>query len=223
MQKFGIFFTNTLIIFIVENSEGGHILRDDDMTEIDDSKADFQQTKNAPSPKGSLSDTFESHKLLPSSTDMLPINAQSECHQTNTDNINESNHPIDDDQKFVVTVVKTTTHKHKSTWSPPKQNTSPTNLSSSSASTGSSPNSALQTPNTSTEFEQNLEKGMERKLLRKMEYYLMEIFQHLNENETEDSESGSNKHAQKINSDTSHKNGPASSKDIGSNEPGPSQ
>lgn len=186
------------------------------MTGIDDS------TKNASSPKGSLSDAFESHKLLPSSTDMLPINAQSECHRSNSDNVNELNHPVDDDQKFVVTVVKTT-HKHKSAWSPPKQNTSPTNLSSSSASTGSSPSSALQTPNTSTEYEQNLEKTMERKFLRKIEYYLMEIFQQLNENETEDSESGSNKYAQKINSDTSHKNGPASSKEIGSSEPGPSQ
>lgn len=193
------------------------------MIGIDDSKADSQQTKNASLPTGSLSDAFESQKLLPSSTDMLPINAQSECHRTNSDNVNALNHPIDDDQKFVVTVVKTT-HKHKSAWSPQKQNISPTNLSSSSASTGSSPSSALQTPNTSTEYEQNLEKSTERKFLRKMEYYLMEIFQLLNENETEDSESGSNKYAQKINSDTSHKNGPPSSKEIGSSsEPGPSQ
>lgn len=192
------------------------------MTGMDDLKVDSQQTKNVPSPKNSLSDAFESQKLLPSSTDILPINAQSECHRTNSDNVNDLNQPIDDDQKFVVTVVKTT-HKHKSAWSPPKQNSSPTNLSSSSVSTESSPSSALQTPNTSTEYEQSLEKGMERKFLRKMEYYLMEIFQHLNENETEDSESGSNKYAQKINSDTSHKNGPASSKEIENSEPGPSQ
>lgn len=188
------------------------------MTGIDESQLDSEQQQNASSPKCSLSDAFESHKLLPSTTDMLPINAKAECSRADNDDVNESNHPIDDDDKFVVTVVKTI-HKHKSAWSPPNQNKSPTNLSSSSASTGSSPGSTLQTPNTSTEYEQNLEKSLEQNFLRKMEYYLMEIFQHLSENETEDSESGSNKYAQKINSDTSHKNGPASSEEMGSSEP----
>lgn len=64
--------------------------------------------------------------------------------------------------------------------------TSPTSFSnSSSVSTGStSPESHLLPINTSAEHEPNLEKDVERKLLQKIEYHLMDIFQHLDETES---------------------------------------
>lgn len=71
------------------------------------------------------------------------------------------------------------------------ENSSPTSLSNSSGSSGSSPDSTLPV-NTSTEHEQSLEKDFERKILRKIEYYLMDIFQHLNENETDTSNTSDN-------------------------------
>lgn len=126
----------------------------------------------------------------------------------------------------------------------PKPNlpTSPTSLSnSSSVSTGSSPE-ALSLPNTSTEHEQSIEKDIERKLLQKIEYHLMEIFQHLEEIETAESESSSSQYTNttqsKLNctSDTStisdnitatsHKVTSATSSladDEIANEPGPSK
>lgn len=64
--------------------------------------------------------------------------------------------------------------------------TSPTSFSnSSSVSTGStSPESHSLPINTSGEHEANLEKDIERKLLQKIEYHLMDIFQHLDETES---------------------------------------
>lgn len=64
--------------------------------------------------------------------------------------------------------------------------TSPTSFSnSSSVSTGStSPESHSLPINTSVEHEANLEKDIERKLLQKIEYHLMDIFQHLDETES---------------------------------------
>lgn len=124
----------------------------------------------------------------------------------------------------------------------PKLNlsTSPTSLSnSSSVSTGSSPESHSLPINTSTENEQSLEKDIERKLLRKIEYHLMDIFQHLEENETAESESGSSqRYTQPKNNctsdtsntsdnitSTSHKISSTSSvaDDEIASEPGPSQ
>lgn len=123
----------------------------------------------------------------------------------------------------------------------PKANlsTSPTSLSnSSSVSTGSSPESHLLPINTSTEHEQSIEKDIERKLLQKIEYHLMDIFQHLDENETAESESGrftqtktnctsdTSNTSGNITSSTSHKiSSTASSVDDDDivSEPGPSQ
>lgn len=64
--------------------------------------------------------------------------------------------------------------------------TSPTSFSnSSSVSTGStSPESHSLPINTSGEHDANLEKDIERKLLQKIEYHLMDIFQHLDETES---------------------------------------
>lgn len=122
----------------------------------------------------------------------------------------------------------------------PNLSTSPTSLSnSSSVSTGSSPESHSLPINTSTENEQSLEKDIERKLLRKIEYHLMDIFQHLEENETAESESSSSRYTQPKNNcisdtsntsdnitPTSHKISSTTSSiaddEIGS-EPGPSQ
>lgn len=118
--------------------------------------------------------------------------------------------------------------------------TSPTSLSnSSSVSTGSSPESHSLPINTSTDQEQSFEKDIERKLLRKIEYHLMDIFQHLEENETAESESGSSRYTQPKNNctsdtsnisdnitSTSHKISSTTSSvadDDIANEPGPSQ
>lgn len=113
--------------------------------------------------------------------------------------------------------------------------TSPTSLSnSSSVSTGSSPESHSLPINTSTDHEQSIEKDMERKLLRKIEYHLMDIFQHLEENETAESESGSSRYTQPKNNCTSDTSTTSTSHKISSttssvadediiNEPGPSQ
>lgn len=113
----------------------------------------------------------------------------------------------------------------------PNQSTSPTSLSnSSSVSTGSSPESHPLPTNTSTDNEQNLEKDFERKLIQKIEYHLMDIFQHLEENESAECESGSSRFTQPKNnctSDTSevtsHKISSSSVADDDISEPGPSQ
>lgn len=86
--------------------------------------------------------------------------------------------------------------------------TSPTSFSnSSSVSTGStSPESHSLPINTSAEHEQNAEKDMERKLLQKIEYHLMDIFQHLDETESAiESETSSSRYGSqsKINCTTS--------------------
>lgn len=126
---------------------------------------------------------------------------------------------------------------------PKSQNlpTSPTSLSnSSSVSTGSSPESHSLPMNTSTEHEQSLERDIERKLLQKIEYHLMDIFQHLEEIETAESESSSSQYTTQpktnCTSDTSNISGniTATSHKISSatssvadddiaNEPGPSK
>lgn len=80
----------------------------------------------------------------------------------------------------------------------PPEHSSPASLSNSSASTGSSPDSTLPI-NTSTAHELSLEKDLERKLLRKIEYHLMDIFQHLNGNETDTSNASDNNTSQKLN------------------------
>lgn len=67
---------------------------------------------------------------------------------------------------------------------------------SSSVSTGSSPDTHSLPINTSTEHEQSLERDFERKLLQKIEYHLMDIFQHLDETETAESESGLSRYTQ---------------------------
>lgn len=120
--------------------------------------------------------------------------------------------------------------------------TSPISFSnSSSVSTGSSPETNSLPINTSNEHERSFEKNVEQKLLRKIEYHLMDIFQHLEEAfETADLETGSIRHTanqSKIISTsdisntsgsittTSHKIQSISSvaEDDNPNEPGPSQ
>lgn len=123
--------------------------------------------------------------------------------------------------------------------------TSPTSFSnSSSVSTGSnSPESHSLPISTSAEHEPNLEKDIERKLLQKIEYHLMDIFQHLDETETAmESEASSSRYGSQSKANctagdgassasanitaTSHKIASATSSiaaDDIANEPGPSQ
>lgn len=192
------------------------------------SDSDFYETQSGNKTNESKKDEQIASTSLTTSTpksDEKDTSLKSEC----TDNDDQ---PQDDEMNGKKSVIE----QH------PKSNlsTSPTSLSnSSSVSTGSSPESHSMPIDTSTENEQSLEKDIERKLLRKIEYHLMDIFQHLEENETAESESGSSRYTQPKNNcisdtsntsdnitPTSHKISSTTSSiaddEIGS-EPGPSQ
>lgn len=191
------------------------------------SDSDFYETQSTNKTTDGKSDEQIPSTSLTTSTpkpDENDASLKSEC-------IENDDQPLDDEMNGKKTVIEL--HPKANT------STSPTSLSnSSSVSTGSSPESHS-LPNTSTEHEQSLEKNMERKLLRKIEYHLMDIFQHLEENETVESESGSSRYTQPKNNcasdtsntsdnitSTSHKISSSTSSvaddDIAS-EPGPSQ
>lgn len=194
----------------------------------DDNKNKPIEKSNSPRTENSeetcTSKTVDDPKLLPNHNDFA-VNALLDSYGTVESANREANHSIETHPNFIVTVVKTT-HKNKSNWTSLQQDLSPTNLSTSNTPSSSSSNSSFPTPNTSMEHEQNLEKSLERKLLRKIEYYLMEISQQLKETEIEESGSGSDR-THKTNSDkcnTSHKTGSVTSAgdEVNSSGPGPS-
>lgn len=104
-------------------------------------------------------------------------------------NPNDSQPDNEDDEMNGKKVTIEQQQQQQQQRSPTKANvsTSPTSFSNSSSvvSTGStSPESHSLPINTSAEHELNLEKDIERKLLQKIEYHLMDIFQHMDETES---------------------------------------
>lgn len=193
------------------------------------SDSDFYETQSANKTSESKPDEQSPSTSLTASTpkaDEKETPSKSECPETDGP-------PQDDEMNGKKSVIEQRPQANLST--------SPTSLSnSSSVSTGSSPESHLLPINTSTEHEQSIEKDIERKLLQKIEYHLMDIFQHLEENETVESESGrftqtktnctsdTSNTSGNITSSTSHKiSSTASSVDdddiVSVSEPGPSQ
>lgn len=108
----------------------------------------------------------------------------------------------------------------------PESSASVSNSNASSVSNNSTVDLSALPITTSTEHEQSLENDIERKLLRKMQCHLMEIFQHLNEtlepetNSTKTNLDESNFESHKISSSTTISS--VADEEIG-NEPGPSQ
>lgn len=196
------------------------------------SDSDFYETQSANKTNESKPDEQIASTSLAAST---PRDDENEAGPSRMERT-ESEEQLQDDEMM---------GKHAAVEQRPKPNlpTSPTSLSnSSSVSTGSSPDTHSLPINTSTEHELSIEKDIERKFLQKIEYHLMEIFQHLEENETatESTEPGSSRYTQSKNnctSDTSNTSGgniTATSHKISSanssvadddiaNEPGPPQ
>lgn len=150
------------------------------------SDSDFYETQltnktNESKPDDQLASTSLTTST-PKDDEIMDVSTKSnECLPTNQPN-NSQSPDVEDDEMIG---KKVTTNEQRP---PAKANlsTSPTSFSnSSSVSTGStSPESHSLPINTSGEHEPNVEKDIERKLLQKIEYHLMDIFQHLDETES---------------------------------------